>query len=682
MKFLRLAGEKGCDSEYVVDDLNAKYLKGIGSLNIIVGANNSRKSRFMRQVINMPFKLLIDAEQDLNKLESQLERLFARIPKEMYSSGFIAFGYRHSTNPTEKFQLIQSFMSKNTSGSLSLQALKESLERVLWALVSNTVGTGQPEEIGLGMYYAVDLAYKILRKNGEAPEIYTSVSNPSGERGIDFGFPNLNNRNRKIKNYDALLDVLEELLELLRILPDLYLDPCYQLPMIYIPSLRGARRLFDKNSNLYKNTLMTQHQLTDNSLLSIETGQDMYEKIAKARNGRRQARLDFADFEQFISRVFFEGKEIDIIAMEGISDDKHVYVSIDSAHDIAVHDLGDGIQAVMNLMLPIFTAKRGSWVFIDEPELHLHPGFQNIFMNAIVHDEAIKDKELRFFITTHSNHILSESLLSGTDTEVMVFSTRDNGASNITSFSGNEAQTLQLLGVLNTSVLVSNCSIWVEGVTDRLYVKAILHAYQKSAGATPRLLSEGLNYSFIEYAGSNLVHYGFGSQAQADNLSIEDKINTFFINSNVFVIADTDSEKADKHEFYIKKQTENFVYFQTEMPEIENILPAKLLKAWLAGEVGCQAEEIEKCFEESHTAFKLGDFFKGKFSKSKTTTRQFGSDGTGGTLRGEYKNRLAKFVYDQVMDGRFSWEDLKESPILAKLGLQLYQFILKKNKPI
>jgi len=36
-------------------------------------------------------------------------------------------------------------------------------------------------------------------------------------------------------------------------------------------------------------------------------------------------------------------------------------------------------SSIILLMFPIYTANENTWVFIDEPENHLHPGFQKIF---------------------------------------------------------------------------------------------------------------------------------------------------------------------------------------------------------------------------------------------------------------------------------------------------------------
>lgn len=55
-------------------------------------------------------------------------------------------------------------------------------------------------------------------------------------------------------------------------------------------------------------------------------------------------------------------------------------------------------------------AENNSFIFIDEPELNLHPGMQRLFFEQITLNKDITDKNLTFFITTHSNHLLDLTL--------------------------------------------------------------------------------------------------------------------------------------------------------------------------------------------------------------------------------------------------------------------------------
>lgn len=281
--------------------------------------------------------------------------------------------------------------------------------------------------------------------------------------------------------------------------------------IIYIPVLRSARALLmDNGSVVYEDVLKNAvHQQYFGGKLGnkgeqIYTAQLFYDGVKRQKNGQSYQREGFREFEKFIGESFFQSGELEITAVYLESGKKEITVDLPNERkDVAIHDLGDGVQAIINLLFPVFTAREGSWGFIDEPELNLHPGFQNLFIRTLLENKFLRDKNLRYFINSHSNHILSELLLSGSDdAEIFVFSRRDKDSSSIQPFKGYEAATLELLGVLNTSTLLSNCSVWVEGVTDRLYIRAFLTAYLRQVtGFRP---IEGLNYSFVEYGGSNL----------------------------------------------------------------------------------------------------------------------------------------------------------------------------------
>jgi hypothetical protein len=489
----------------------------------------------------------------------------------------------------------------------------------------------------------------------------------------------------EINDLDQKIKILTSAVEYTKLFSQLDFELHYKDMMVYIPVLRTSRRLVGASADLYKKTIQNQHKLDENARLTIETGLDLYEKIEVARNGHRSERERFSAFEKFISNVFFNSRPIDIIAVKSsIESDRHVKLSIHGEQDdIAIHDLGDGIQAIINLLLPVFTARDGSWIFIDEPENHLHPGYQNVFVNAISKNEHIRSKKLKFFINTHSNHVLSEALLGNASTEIFVFSRRDKDSSNIVTFDGNEYSTLEMLGVFNTSVLVSNCSIWVEGITDRLYLKAFLFAYYNSEEQNLKFAPvEGLNYSFVEYAGNNLLHYSFDHEMSIKTDDLAKDIKAFFINSNVFLMADSDFEKEEKHQFYEKLEArKNFKYFQTGLPEIENLIPDSILKSWLISDLKCTSEEVEKCFATPISNEKLGIYFHEKFYLGKRR-RKFTTKAIGGTLRSDLKQRLAKYVYNGIMDKSISWVVLKESSVIKILISELTNFIEEKNSKV
>lgn len=147
---------------------------------------------------------------------------------------------------------------------------------------------------------------------------------------------------------------------------------------------------------------------------------------------------------------------------------------------------------------------------------------------------------------------------------------------------------LNELGVRNSSVFLANCTIWVEGITDRFYIRKYLKLYQedlRKQNPKAKLYQEDLHFSFIEYGGNNITHWSFLD----DSIEGEDysNIKVEAISGNIFLIADNDgadddgSNKTAKAERF--KQLEAVLgdrFYPLKAREIENlIIPDVLVKA-------------------------------------------------------------------------------------------------------
>lgn len=683
MKFLRLQESEFDLTEYYVSEQPASFVSDFKSLNIIIGANNSRKSRFLRTIIGLKRKLIVDSDQELNRIFHLTALLFREEEEKsnLLDSILLRFHSNLEQNPQSKQQLILDFFAQsNTNYELSLRTVQTHLTQLRASLLK--IETQNELQVFIlqvkRLYAAVELTHRIYANFTKANSHVPGQLYGSGEPNINFTLPNIQ---PGIPDVPLKLNMLKKALDFIAVYKSLTLE-LQDVQMIYIPVLRTSRMLIRADNKEFENTIRNQYKIDDIKKLSIETGLDLYDKIEINRSGHKEYRDSFRDFETFISEAFFERKKIEIVAVRGRDGSKtHIKITLDGEMpDVPIHDLGDGIQGVINLLFPIFTAQPDSWIFIDEPENHLHPGYQNLFIRTISQHPKIKQKNLTFFVNTHSNHILTEGLLGSTDTEILVFSRKNKDSSNILSFAGNEYHTLEMLGVFNTSILISNCSIWVEGVTDRLYIRAFLHAYWRHTGNNVPP-AEGLNYSFMEYAGNNIVHYNFDHEIQVQDPDYDKKIKAFFLNSKIFLLADSDFSKEKRHSFYeqVSSKRNNFHYFKTEVPEIENTLPDSVLKSWLTDCQKCDLNEVEKRFKIRGGKEKLGKYFDQQFSRG-TKKRRFMKNAEGGTLRSDLKGSLCDYIYQKVLDGEINWELLKRSPIIEKLVFEITNFIESANK--
>lgn len=66
--------------------------------------------------------------------------------------------------------------------------------------------------------------------------------------------------------------------------------------------------------------------------------------------------------------------------------------------------MGDGFKSLVGLIYEIRSAKRGHIIMLEEPEVHLHPGYLMELVKNIT--DLSKDSDLQFFISTHSSDLI------------------------------------------------------------------------------------------------------------------------------------------------------------------------------------------------------------------------------------------------------------------------------------
>jgi len=335
-------------------------------------------------------------------------------------------------------------------------------------------------------------------------------------------------------------------------------------------------------------------------------------------------------------------------------------------------------------------AEPNSWVFIEEPEQNLHPGMQTIFLDALVNSEEITDRKLKFFITTHSNHLLDSLLKFPDNVTIFALEAINDGESNYSKISKIETdfiKPLDLLGVYNSSVFMSNCSIWVEGISDRRYIQAFLHAYIRDDKKTN--YKEGLHYSFFEYAGSNLSHYLFEAENQKDR---KENIEAFLLSNRIFLLADEDDKKTEykqKRHKELKKlsdKKDNFEYMTTDVREIENLLSVDILHSILKN-LGTKAIPEEVCEKhivnyEDYKVMGMGKYLVKQLKNKQHNRKKIAVpklSEKSGTLTHDYKMKFSKYVLGKVYEGEITWNEIKKHPSAKKLTENIYNFIEKNN---
>ena len=226
---------------------------------------------------------------------------------------------------------------------------------------------------------------------------------------------------------------------------------------------------------------------------------------------------------------------------------------------------------------------------------------------------------------------------------------------------------LNELGVRNSSVFLSNCSIWVEGITDRLYLKHYLELYCKKY-PDKKVYRENIDYTFIEYGGGNVVHFNFDEKIDDSN-----SINAKYINNKIFLIVDNDNtkpgtKKASRKEKYSALLKDNF--YELPLTEIENLITFETLKQILINQNPDKEEEICEVLnvKKEFTNKKLGKFIDELFPKGEI--KKYAAES------GTIKNKL-EFCKDAINVMNDYDKLSKEAKTLTK---KIYEFISNNNK--
>ena len=141
-----------------------------------------------------------------------------------------------------------------------------------------------------------------------------------------------------------------------------------------------------------------------------------------------------------------------------------------------------GEKEIINILLGIFSFNiKNGIIIIDEPELHLHPLWQNTLLELFF--DIADTRKIQFFIVTHSPYFITSRSIKNV---LRVYS--ENGVSKVvipSELTESEKDLFLLVNLLNsTKIFFSNTVILVEGVVDRIIYEAVLKKLQKQIGNT------------------------------------------------------------------------------------------------------------------------------------------------------------------------------------------------------
>ncbi len=597
----------GKDKEYVFCD-DSVVCGGFSKTNVFIGENNSGKSRFLRCLFStnyyiMSYENFEDFYKDISSKISQLKIPFA--------------------SPLKTFNDINQFIESKDRYSDDVRGYFESLKE-------NSKFSRYIER-----YY-----FPVLRGIKD----YKTIIGNKLEEFLLLESNSIQTQD-SVKHFISLLKLKSSGLKAF----DIYREAIAQ--EYFNNETKEANRETKECNNKAKGFILT--------------GGMLYQEIKSYLLGDIKHRNTINEFQKFLCEHFFpESGEVQLTPNE----EKGVlYVKIGD-DEREIYNWGDGTQQLITMLFSIFKHKDEDAVFfIEEPELYLHPGLLRKFIEVINLDMFNKTQ---YFITTHSNIVLDASADTNIHMSIFKFKKlKDQPKSGQEKFTveqcnNGDVSLLNELGVRNSSVFLSNCSVWVEGITDRLYLKHYLKLYTDKY-PEKKQFRENLDYTFIEYGGGNLVHFNF------DPNDSPDTINAKYINNKIFLIADNDNSqpgsKKGQRKVHLKKVL-NDNFYELPVVEVENLITQEILKEVLIiqnkGKEDVIRQKLNK--ERKFQNKKLGRFIDECFGDE---LRKYSAES--GTIND--KLEFCKKVIEKTTE----YEKL--SPEAKELTEKVYNFIKKNN---
>jgi len=246
--------------------------------------------------------------------------------------------------------------------------------------------------------------------------------------------------------------------------------------------------------------------------------------------------------------------------LEVTHDKTQLLVQLDGL-TLPIEDIGTGIHEVV-ILAAVATVLENHLLCIEEPEIHLHPLLQRKLLVYLVNVTSNN-----YLVATHSAHLIDASTGA-----LVIHAKRDDGWTSLVSATNSEARVAicQDLGYRASDLLQTNAVIWVEGPSDRVYLRHWL------ALGDPSLI-EGVHYSIMFYGGRLLSHL----TAQDDEVT--EFINLRRINHNMAILIDCDKTKSGDRLNHTKKRVLEEMgakpgyAWVTEGREVENYVNSDVL---------------------------------------------------------------------------------------------------------
>ena len=238
---------------------------------------------------------------------------------------------------------------------------------------------------------------------------------------------------------------------------------------------------------------------------------------------------------------------------------------------------GSGLRTILLVLANVFLVPAvGGFelpelvMAVEEPENNLHPALQRRLADFLC---DLADSGMGLFMTTHAPAVI-DTVAQRSGSQVLHV-TREGGESIVrTALHYNEAKAiLEDIGTRASDLLQANGVIWVEGPSDRVYIRRWLKLVDPT-------LIEGRHYQVSFYGGSLLAHASANLGTDPEGF-----VELLRINRNCIVVADSDRAKPSdalnptKKRILKEADESGSLVWITEGREIENYIARETLRA-------------------------------------------------------------------------------------------------------